>query len=124
MTIKSLILAAAGICLCTSTAFAETQSHGATLLSDAEMDTVVAGEVIAVLTYHENGSGKIIGFKNDGGPGKLLGGDGKDSNGVTPVNGDIYSESTTLIITQDGTLVGAPSNGKGNFFFTLTMSTK
>ncbi|MEN3973947.1 hypothetical protein [Emcibacter sp. SYSU 3D8] len=123
MTIKSLILAAAGICLFGSSAFAE-QSQGAMLLSDAHMDNVVAGEVIAILKVHETGNGKIIGFRNDGGPGKLLAGGGNDTNGTDPLNGVVYSDSTTLIIIQDGTMVGAPSNGKGNFFYTLTMSTK
>lgn len=125
MTIRRVLLSAAGICMFASPAFAsdasaQGSSQGAILLSDAEMDNVVAGEVVAVLKLHRTGSGKIMAFQH-GGPSGLLSGEGPDNKGVVSVPEEIL-QSTPTLITAIGSVAGAPSDGKGNSFITITVS--
>ena len=103
-TSKTLI---AALCLgaLSSPAWAES---GAALLSDAEMENVVAGETVQL---HVTGSGKVLVVQGNG-PAKLLAGTGPDNKGVRSFHATLETGNDLQI--QDGTLVGNPSgNPKG-----------
>ena len=103
------------------------EGNSALLMSDADMDQVVGGVVIATTLR----TGAIIGETPSGdpihksidmtgkGPEKMLTGQGPDNNGTT-VFQDFELETDPPLppgfsVTVDGILVGAPSNGRGRF---------
>ncbi len=91
-------------------------------MTDAEMDGVVGGTVIAQIELLRTGSGKVI-ILDHGGPSALLAGEGPDNKGVVSVQDNVLS-TFPVVITTDGTVVGSPAPGfKGAAFVTVTIST-
>ena len=113
-------------------AFADEQG-GPMMMADSEMDNVIGGVVLATMLR----TGAIVDETPDGdpvhktidmtgkGPKKLLAGEGPDNNGVTAFQDfDLQTNppSPPGLFTVDGSLVGAPSNGRGAGFFVINLN--
>ena len=136
--IKNTLLAGAVLCLCATPAFADSQSAGSSpkgpkMLSEQEMDGIVAGELPSdrylrignVIEYFEDDPNQPIYRQIDmpeQGAQKMFAGQGPNNDGVTSFQ-DYVPDGVPpeLPLTIDGTAVGTPSD-RGARFITLDIT--
>lgn len=129
LNMSKTLLLVAGFCIAATPALAGNMAApdagGPLMLSDTQMDAVVAGQVLETSLYISANQKKID--MTGKGPASLLTGTGPDNNGAVQVHIDGSTVNPSIppgLVTIDGTHLGGPPgpDAKGVLFLTVTLN--